>query len=168
MKRILIAGMFVTGISLVVTAIGAVLAPDLLDEPGGIIALFAAVFIAISGLFGGKISEWVDTIFGKKNVDEPIPVGNISQEVNEVKGGIVVGTIGTLNYTLPIQPEVHDTIGFIPAAKAVTYVHRGKIEDDVISFIRNGGSGAIVGVHAPGGLGKTELAKKTAETLQNE
>ncbi|MDL1911610.1 hypothetical protein FBQ81_13125, partial [Chloroflexi bacterium CFX6] len=66
------------------------------------------------------------------------------------------------------EPEVHPTIGFIPAARVETYVHRGKIEDDVISFIRNGGSGAIIGVQAPGGLGKTELAKRTAEVLQDE
>ena len=51
MKRIFIAGLFVTGISLVVTVIAVQLAPDLLtDLPGGVVALFAAVFLAISGL----------------------------------------------------------------------------------------------------------------------
>ena len=63
-------------------------------------------------------------------------------------------------------PETHDTIGFIPPAKVVTYVHRGKIETDVREFLKNGGTGAIVGLHAPGGLGKTELAKHAAEDLK--
>ena len=44
MKRIVIAGLIVTGISLLATAMGAWLAPDLLDNPGGLIALFAVVF----------------------------------------------------------------------------------------------------------------------------
>ncbi len=65
-------------------------------------------------------------------------------------------------------PELHDTIGFIPPAKTVTYVHRGKIEDDVREFLKNGGTGAIVGLHAPGGLGKTELAKHAAEDLRGD
>jgi hypothetical protein len=66
-----------------------------------------------------------------------------------------------------IKPEVHDTIGFIPPDKTVTYVHRGKIEEDVIAYLKEGKSGAIVGVHAPGGLGKTELAKQAAENLKD-
>nr|MDQ3007934.1 NB-ARC domain-containing protein [Chloroflexota bacterium] len=65
----------------------------------------------------------------------------------------------------PIAP--HGDIGFIPAAKAVTYVHRGKTEDDLIAFLRAGGNGAIVGLHAPGGLGKTELAKQAAEAVKD-
>ncbi|MCX7609729.1 MAG: NB-ARC domain-containing protein [Anaerolineales bacterium] len=37
------------------------------------------------------------------------------------------------------------------------------------AFLRRGnGAGAIVGLHAPGGLGKTELAKRAAEDLKGE
>ena len=116
---------------------------------------------------GAGIGGWLG--LGKSQKEESVPATVVDQQVNEVKGGIVAGTIGTVNYTPQMpEPAVHDTIGFIPAAKVETYIHRGKIEDDVISFVRNGGSGAIVGLHAPGGLGKTELAKRTAEALKEE
>ncbi|MBE7535000.1 MAG: hypothetical protein HS124_04625 [Anaerolineales bacterium] len=36
----------------------------------------------------------------------------------------------------------------------------------MIEHIRKGERGAIIGVHAPGGLGKTELAKQAAEKLK--
>ncbi|MBI5961851.1 MAG: hypothetical protein HY863_00115, partial [Chloroflexi bacterium] len=62
--------------------------------------------------------------------------------------------------------EIHDSIGYIPAVKVKTYVHRGKTEDDVIDFLQKGGIGAIVGLHAPGGLGKTELSKKACEVVR--
>jgi hypothetical protein len=93
MKRIFIAGLFVTGISLIVTAIGAWFAPDLLiDLPGGVVALFAGIFLAISGLFGGKLTEWADTIFGKKKEDKPdSTTNNIDQQVNvdTMSGGVI-------------------------------------------------------------------------------
>ncbi|HEX2698443.1 MAG TPA: NB-ARC domain-containing protein, partial [Anaerolineales bacterium] len=67
-----------------------------------------------------------------------------------------------------MPPETHDSIGYIPSARVVTYIERGKIEDDVRTFLQDGGTGAIVGLHAPGGLGKTELAKHTAEELKDQ
>lgn len=67
------------------------------------------------------------------------------------------------------QPLIpHDTIGFIPPSNSVSYVYRGRIEDDVRAFLRSGGTGVIVGLHAPGGLGKTELAKHAAEDLKDQ
>ena len=66
------------------------------------------------------------------------------------------------------EREFHETIGFIPPVKTEKYIHRGKVEDDVVRFIHEGGKGAIVGVHAPGGLGKTELAKQVAGKLKEE
>jgi tetratricopeptide (TPR) repeat protein len=92
-------------------------------------------------------------------------------------GGVGIGGNATnttiITGTAVIQPpapppESHDTIGFIPSFKGETYVHRGKIEEDVRAFLKNGGTGAIVGLHAPGGLGKTELAKHAAEDLKGE
>jgi len=94
-KRIVIAGLIVTGISLLVTAIGVWLAPDLLDEPGGLIAVFAAVFVAISGLFGGKISDWANTIFGSENKEQKST--EVQQDIRDTKGGIVVGKVETIN-----------------------------------------------------------------------
>ncbi len=87
---------------------------------------------------------------------------------NVVNSTIIAGDGNTVIQQAPPPPETHDTIGFIPPAKAETYVHRGKIEEDVIAHIRKGNAGAIVGVHAPGGLGKTELAKQAAEKLKSE
>jgi len=148
MKRIFIAGLFVTGISLIVTSLGAWLAPGLLvDLPGGVVALFAAVFVAISGLFGGKLTEWADTIFGKKTDDKtPVTPNNIEQQVNvgEMSGGVIAQEYHH-HEAQKADPESHDTIGFIPPANTETYVHRGKIEEDVTAFIREGGKGAIVG-----------------------
>ncbi|NOH01425.1 MAG: hypothetical protein HND47_05335 [Chloroflexi bacterium] len=68
----------------------------------------------------------------------------------------------------PVAQELADSIGFIPPVRTEIYIHRGKVEDEVINFIRKGGKGAIVGLHAPGGLGKTELAKQVAQQLRDE
>jgi len=67
---------------------------------------------------------------------------------------------------LPVAPN--KLLGDIPPAKTSRYIHRGKIEDDVRALLRNGGIGAIVGLRAPGGLGKTELAKHAAEDLKSD
>jgi len=80
-----------------------------------------------------------------------------------------VKVMGDKIVQMPPPPEPGNTIGHIPPAKAVTYVHRGKIEEDVCDFLEKGnGTGAIVGLHAPGGLGKTELAKHAAEELKGQ
>ena len=93
MKRIFIAGLLVTGISLIITSLGAWFAPDLVESlPGGVVALFATVFIAISGLFGGKLTEWADTIFGKKpDGIRSITTNNIDQQVkvDQMSGGVI-------------------------------------------------------------------------------
>ena len=66
-------------------------------------------------------------------------------------------------------PIAHNKLlGDIPPAKVSRYIHRGKIEEDVRDLLRNGGVGAIVGLRAPGGLGKTELAKHAAEDLKSD
>ena len=66
---------------------------------------------------------------------------------------------------LPVAPN--KLLGDIPPAKVSRYIHRGKIEDDVRALLRDGGVGAIVGLRAPGGLGKTELAKHASEDLKS-
>ncbi len=70
---------------------------------------------------------------------------------------------------MPKPPPPGDTIGSIPPYQGETYIHRGRVEDEVRKFLRKGsGAGAILGLHAPGGLGKTELAKRVAEDLKAE
>jgi tetratricopeptide (TPR) repeat protein len=78
------------------------------------------------------------------------------------------GNIINETYIEKQQVIIHDTIGFIPPTKVVSYVNRGKIEEDVRNFLLAGGTGAIIGLHAPGGLGKTELAKHAAEDLKDQ
>jgi predicted ATPase len=83
----------------------------------------------------------------------------------------VVGDGTTINYYPPPSstlPETHDTIGYIPPYKGTTYVPRGPIENDVREMLRTGGVGTIVGLKAPGGLGKTELAKRAAHEAVKE
>jgi hypothetical protein len=54
-KKVMIILVIILGISLVLTSLGAILAPDLLSKPGGVVALFAVIFIAIAELGGGSI-----------------------------------------------------------------------------------------------------------------
>ncbi len=87
-------------------------------------------------------------------------------------GGAVSGdhiTIGNNNTTViqpPPAPETHPALGSIPPASADTYVHRGQIEDDIRAALRKGGASALVGLHAPGGTGKTELANRVAQEVR--
>ncbi len=164
MKKNSIAGLIVLGLALLLTALGIWLAPDLLNQPGGWVALFAAIFAGLSALFGGKIGDWAKTLFGEPASKPALPI--IEQNITTVSGGTVIGQVE--NYHEAAQPpEIQASIGAIPAANAQTYISRGPIEQNLADFLRSGQSGAIVGVHAPGGVGKTELAKKTAETLKD-
>lgn len=78
MKKTITVLSLVIGASLLLTALAVALAPDLLENPGGIAALFAAIFTAIMALGGGTITSWVETLFGekKKKQDTEIIVEN--------------------------------------------------------------------------------------------
>ncbi|MBI2758396.1 MAG: tetratricopeptide repeat protein [Chloroflexi bacterium] len=88
----------------------------------------------------------------------------------DVSGNVVVGDNNVVSNTI-IQsapaPETHPALGSIPPFYADTYVHRGKIEDEVRAALRKGGASAIVGLHAPGGTGKTELAARIAQEVKD-
>jgi tetratricopeptide (TPR) repeat protein len=81
----------------------------------------------------------------------------------DVSGDIHIGD--TVIQPAP-APETHAALGSIPPASADTYVHRGNIEDDIRAALRKGGASAIVGLHAPGGTGKTELATRIAQEVK--
>jgi len=66
------------------------------------------------------------------------------------------------------EPELHATLGLIPPFKTNHYVSRGDVEDKILARLKAGGTGAIVGVNAPGGVGKTELAKHVCAALKSE
>ena len=81
---------------------------------------------------------------------------------------IIIGNGNEVINTTIIQPapETHDMLGSIPPASTETYVHRGEIEDKIRAALRKGGASAVVGVNAPGGTGKTELANCIAREVR--
>lgn len=71
------------------------------------------------------------------------------------------------NYHEAPAPETHAALGSVPPFSADTYVHRGYIEEEIRSALRKGNTSAIVGLHAPGGTGKTELAARIAQEVKD-
>lgn len=138
-----------------------------MDEPASLGETLRDWLTTLAGL-GSSLAGWI-SLFKKEKPSPPsAPSFNIQQTgATNIAGQTV--NIGQIVQPPPAPPELHDTIGLIPPYRAETYVHRGQIEDEVRAFLRQGnGAGAIVGLHAPGGLGKTELAKHAAEDLQGE
>lgn len=141
-------------------------------EPVGLGKWIFDVMQFLVGTAGAGIGGWLSLRKAKDGSGGGTSTRGNQSPIHSGDGDIVQVEDGNYikeYYAAPATaPETHDTIGFIPPATAETYVHRGKIEEDVIAFIREGGKGAIVGVHAPGGLGKSELAKQTADLLKDE
>jgi len=99
------------------------------------------------------------------------PKSSIEIDGNVSGTNVTIGNGNTVNNTNIIQPppapETHPALGSIPPANADGYVHRGQIEDDIRAALRKGGASAIVGLHAPGGTGKTELANRVAQEVRD-
>jgi len=108
---------------------------------------------------------------GKPMTKSPKPKSNIEIDGNVSGTNITIGNGNTVNNTNIIQPppapDAHPALGSIPPANANTYVHRGQIEDDIRAALRKGGASALVGLHAPGGTGKTELANRVAQEVRD-
>ena len=100
----------------------------------------------------------------KKQGQASIDVGGDVSGTN-----ITIGSGNTVTNTTIIQPvpapETHAALGSIPPFRTDTYVRRGKVEEDVRAALRKGG--ASVGLHAPGGTGKTELASCIAQEVKD-
>ena len=106
MKKTVTVLSLVIGASLFLTVLAVQLAPDLLDNTGGIVAVFAGIFIAIMALGGGTITGWVETLFGGKEKK-----GDAETIVE--KGGIYVGRGGKLEqrFDSPMEAEIeNDTL----------------------------------------------------------
>jgi tetratricopeptide (TPR) repeat protein len=91
-------------------------------------------------------------------------------QINAGEGGrnVQTGTyIETLEQVLPPAPEAppQPLLGSIPPLNAEVYIERG-IETNVFAALRGNGVAAIVGLHAPGGVGKSELAKRALQELR--
>ena len=128
-----------------------------------------------------QVRGWLETLSGLVSAITGIIAISKSDNSGKEQKNIGDGNINILADKVSVYPpapketEVHASIGEIPPAKTVTYIQRGKIEEDVRNFLKNGGTlknagqaGVIVGLHAPGGLGKTELAKHAAEELKDQ
>ena len=93
MKQTIIVLLLVLGASLLLTALAVAIAPDLLNSPGGIVAVFAGVFVAIMALGGGTITGWVKTLFGEKEKKKDIGI--------QLKEGVVISNVENFHYENP-------------------------------------------------------------------
>ncbi|MDO9303005.1 MAG: NB-ARC domain-containing protein [Anaerolineales bacterium] len=95
------------------------------------------------------------------------PKNSLDIDGNINGSNIMVGDGNTIIQQPAPLPETHAALGSIPPANPNGYVHRGQIEDDIRAALRKGGASAIVGLHAPGGTGKTELANCIAQEVRD-
>jgi hypothetical protein len=91
------------------------------------------------------------------------------EEVNSGGGPVYYAPGGTVNVNPPASTSPAPARrGFVPPARADTYIPRGEIESLVRGRLAGQGVAAVVGVHAPGGVGKSELAKSVCRDLYTE
>jgi tetratricopeptide (TPR) repeat protein len=138
--------------------------PDWQTRPGGLWELLGIAAVGTLAFVSGLAA-----LLEKLGVFKPPaapPAATTSGDFSPIHTG--TGNINVTVHEAP-PPDPNNSLGSIPPVKAVTYVHRGKIESQVEAFLRSGnGAGAIVGLHAPGGLGKTELAKHAGRELKDQ
>jgi len=101
----------------------------------------------------------------KKKTDKR-PTAGIDVGGSIIGSNITIGNNNQITHIPPPAPEIHAALGSIPPAAADTYVHRGSVESQIRAALRAGGASAIVGLHAPGGTGKTELATRIAQEVR--
>jgi formylglycine-generating enzyme required for sulfatase activity len=90
MKQNTTVMLLVLGVSLVLTALAVILAPDLLENPGGIVLVFAGIFTAVMALGGGTIKGWVETLFGKKEEKKRAEI--------QLEEGVVIQSVENFHY----------------------------------------------------------------------
>jgi len=92
------------------------------------------------------------------------PIHTGRGDINLTEGGDVVYGNQEIHLPPPKEPPP-DTIGYIPPASTETYIHRGRIEENLLKRLQSGEHAAIAGVTGVGGIGKTEMAKQLAKRL---
>ena len=163
-KKVVAIGLMLFGLSLVLaTAYMALIQPEDTD-----VFKTAAGILAGLGSLAGGIKAWMDLL--KKGEDKTTVEANDDSQV--IFGGSGHKNIKTDIYTehyheAPSEEEMPQTLlGLVPPASAEKYIPRGKIEGDVRAALKGNGLAAIVGLHAPGGVGKTELAKRVLQEMK--
>ncbi len=130
----------------------------------------AAGIVGGLGSLAGGIKAWMD-LLKKSNGKTSVEAKDESQVIVNGRGSKNIRTdIYAEQYFEAPRDETQpqSLLGLIPPASTEAYVHRGKIESDVRSALKGNGVAAIVGLHAPGGVGKTELAKQVMQEMKGQ
>ncbi|HBY07475.1 MAG TPA: hypothetical protein DEH22_06700, partial [Chloroflexi bacterium] len=160
--------MIILGLTLILMAASVQAFPDWASIPGGLLLLFGVAFKAVLEI-PGKLKDWLELLEGKQKADKTetapnsgtqIEVSGGQPQINTAEGGRNIQTEqyfegGEHQHIYPapdVAPKPH---GFIPHQEI--YIPRGQIEADVRGRLAAQGVAAVVGLHAPGGGGKTEL-----------
>ncbi len=155
------------------------------NSPGGIWTLLGLSAVGVLAVLKGGL-DYLSAYKGLTKPDAPKsdpthsirieqPTGNMQANTGDGStqrqaGGNYYERVDKIEIHEAPKPEreTHDTLGLRPPHRMNHYVPRGDIEDKVIACLKAGGTGAIVGINAPGGLGKTELAKRVSSLLEDE
>jgi tetratricopeptide (TPR) repeat protein len=141
---------------------------DWTDSPAGTAALIGvAIYAALEGVANLRsiLSVEAKTDPPPPNLQTTIHTeGGQVQVVQNPRGPVIQAGqyIAQQTVQLPPIPEEMPEAGGVPGARTGRYIPRGKIEDEVRARLAASGAAAIVGVHAPGGTGKTEMAIRIA------
>ncbi|OQY26097.1 MAG: hypothetical protein B6I38_11765, partial [Anaerolineaceae bacterium 4572_5.1] len=153
--------------------------PEWLSIPGGIALLIGVALNAVLEA-GSKFKDWIDLLSPEDKGSADPSSASVNTGGGDYVGrdkNVTVGTQGVaaggdiINSPITInanQEEKRLEGGFVPPATIETYIPRGEIETQVRERLAKRKVTAIVGLHAPGGLGKTELAKRAADELKKQ
>jgi tetratricopeptide (TPR) repeat protein len=160
-RKTVIAGFIITGISLVITSVAAYLAPDLLGQPGGFLALFGGMFLAVTSLFGGGIREWAGNLFGKKEIHPEISRQiNVGDNTTNVMAERFVQNIFQSETGKKTSIQARFTI----PGPVKDFTGRDEQLEELKTALFSGI--AVAAISGGGGLGKSELARKLADEIK--
>lgn len=172
MKQSMAPSLVFVAVCVLIIVLSWIYFPDWRETQGGLLTLIGIAAVGVLGflkLYFDYLKSFRDaTKPDEQKPTPPTPPRNQLGNVQQVGSGInVAGNEVNVTVEAPKPThETHDTLGLRSPDKTITYVPRGDIEEKVIACLRGGGVGAIVGVNAPGGLGKTELAKRVSKILE--